>query len=57
MQLENYWICFEGAIPEHICQKIIDYGCEKEVDQARIGTNENLDELLKIENPTPEQTQ
>ena len=57
MQLENYWVCFEGAIPEHICQKIIDHGCEKEVDQARIGTNENLDELLKIENPTPEQTQ
>ena len=57
MFLNNYWVCFESAIPAHICDEIIKFGCNKQSQKARIGTNDTLDELLKIENPTPEQIQ
>ena len=57
MYLNNYWVCFEGAIPSHLCNEIIKFGCNKQIQEARIGTSENLDALLKKENPTPEDQQ
>ena len=48
MFLNNYWVCFESAVPAHICDEIIKFGCNKQSQKARIGTNDTLDELLKI---------
>jgi PKHD-type hydroxylase len=57
MHLDNYWICFEGAIPSNICNEIIHFGCNKQVNEARIGKSIALENLQKIPNPSSEQLQ
>tara|TARA_R110000765_G_scaffold324095_2_gene415752 strand:- start:1608 stop:2231 length:624 start_codon:yes stop_codon:yes gene_type:complete len=46
MQLENYYWCFEGALPNRICDDIIAYGKESQEDVAvTFGYSNNPDDM------------
>ena len=46
MQLENYYWCFQGALPHRICDDIIAYGNESKEDVAvTFGYSNNPDDM------------
>jgi len=47
MILKNYYYYFKKAIPEHICDKIVEYGSSKDEEKGLTGFKQSLGESKK----------